>query len=71
MLPANTTSFIIENDLFTEGLSNPSGSIEILGNFTVTPTVTPLPATLPLFVSGLGVLGLLARRKKRKAALAA
>jgi hypothetical protein len=71
VLPANTTSFIIENDLFTEGLSNPSGSIEILGNFTVTPTVTPLPATLPLFVSGLGVLGLLARRKKRKAALAA
>lgn len=32
---------------------------------------TPLPAALPLFVTGLGVVGLLARRRKRKAALAA
>jgi hypothetical protein len=32
---------------------------------------TPLPAGLPLFASGLGALGLLARRRKRKAALAA
>ena len=29
---------------------------------------TPLPATLPLFVSGLGVIGLLTWRRKRKAA---
>jgi hypothetical protein len=32
---------------------------------------TPLPAALPLFASGLGALGLLARRRKRKATLAA
>jgi len=29
-------------------------------------TATPLPAALPLFAGGLGVVGLLARRKKRK-----
>ena len=29
---------------------------------------TPLPAALPLFAGGLGVIGLLARRRKRKAA---
>lgn len=31
------------------------------------PAATPLPATLPLFAGGLGVIALLARRKKRKA----
>jgi len=31
-------------------------------------TVTPLPAALPLFVTGLGALGLLGWRRKRKAA---
>jgi hypothetical protein len=30
-------------------------------------TVTPLPAALPLFAGGLGMVGLLSRRKKRKA----
>jgi hypothetical protein len=29
---------------------------------------TPLPATLPLFATGIGALGLLVRRRKRKAA---
>ena len=28
---------------------------------------TPLPAALPLFAGGLGMIGLLARRRKRKA----
>jgi hypothetical protein len=32
---------------------------------------TPIPAALPLFVSGLGVLGWVARRQRRKAAAAA
>jgi hypothetical protein len=33
--------------------------------------VTPLPAALPLFATGLGALGLLGWRRKRKAAIAA
>jgi hypothetical protein len=32
------------------------------------PVATPLPAALPLFAGGLGVIGLVARRRKRKAA---
>jgi hypothetical protein len=32
-----------------------------------TPQTTPLPATLPLFAGGLGFVGYLSRRKKRKA----
>jgi hypothetical protein len=42
--------------------------------FLITPQVgeTPIPAALPLFASGLGALGLLGwRRKRKKAALAA
>jgi hypothetical protein len=35
------------------------------------PRETPLPATLPLFASGLGALGLLGWRRKRKAKLVA
>jgi hypothetical protein len=34
-------------------------------------STTPLPAALPLMASGLGVLGFLANRRKRKATLAA
>ena len=37
-------------------------------SFTLEIGQTPLPAALPLFVSGLGVLGLLGWRRKRKAA---
>jgi len=35
------------------------------------PPSTPLPAALPLFAGGLGVFGLLARRRKKKAAVSA
>jgi hypothetical protein len=30
------------------------------------PVATPLPAALPLFATGLGVMGFLAKRRKRK-----
>ena len=43
------------------------GSEADAGSFTLEiGTTTPLPATLPLFAGGIGVMGLLARRKKRK-----
>ena len=35
-----------------------------------TPNFTPLPASLPLFATGLGALGLLGWRRKRKASVA-
>ena len=37
---------------------------------SVSLAATPLPAALPLFATGLGVMGFLARRRKRKAAAA-
>jgi hypothetical protein len=42
-----------------------------VSNIDVTVGATPLPAAFPLFASGLGVMGLFARRRKRKAAAAA
>jgi hypothetical protein len=45
-------------------------SLQTVGNFTVTPVATPLPAALPLFAGGLGALGVLGWRRKRKAAAA-
>jgi PEP-CTERM motif len=41
-----------------------------LGPAVPSPETVPLPATLPLFVSGLGLIGLLGWRQKRKARLA-
>ena len=38
-----------------------------IGLDAISVTATPLPAALPLFAGGLGVIGLLTRRRKRKA----
>lgn len=37
------------------------------GSLNEVPAATPLPATLPLFAGGLGLVGYLTGRKKRKA----
>jgi hypothetical protein len=47
--------------LFGNNLRNPGG------NWTSVVSATPLPAALPLFASGLGALGMLGWRRKRKA----
>jgi hypothetical protein len=51
------------------------GDLQFTGSdsltFTATVNTTPLPAALPLFATGLGTLGLLGWRRKRKAAASA
>ena len=46
-----------------QGVSWPAGG----GDVTLGVSATPLPAAFPLFAGGLGVVALLARRKKRRA----
>jgi uncharacterized protein (TIGR03118 family) len=46
---------------FTDGING-----EMDGLFGAIDATTPLPATLPLFATGLGALGLLGWRRKRK-----
>jgi hypothetical protein len=41
--------------------------LAVSGLAEVPPSETPLPAALPLFATGLGALGLLGWRRKRKA----
>ena len=47
-------------------LELPAGLLAVTG----VNNATPLPAALPMFAGGLGVVGLLARRRKRKAVVA-
>ena len=55
--------------IINAGTGNSGGQISGVSINQVTPQVTalPLPAALPLFAAGLGVLGLLGQRRKRKA----
>ena len=62
--PSSTLEVETEYDI-----SNFVGKRDMFFQLTsVTPLATPLPAALPLFASGLGGLGLLGWRRKRKAA---
>jgi hypothetical protein len=54
------------------GMTFPEGvPTNVVGSWTEEVAITPLPAALPLFATGLGALGLLGWRRKRKAAAAA
>ena len=55
---AGSLFFTSLGDLVFDGIETMSFEADI--------ATTPLPATLPLFAGGLGALGLLARRRKRK-----
>jgi len=45
-----------------------SGSFAMWDEASLAVATTPLPAALPLFAGGLGLIGLLARRRKQKLA---
>ena len=59
----NSTNVTVGNNF---GESAPGGFG--VGTFAI--TATPLPAALPMFAGGLGLVGMMARRKKRKTAIA-
>jgi hypothetical protein len=61
----STTS--MEYSAVTGNTSGGCCSQQTVGDFTVPVGATPLPAALPLFATGLGGLGLLGWRRKRKA----
>ena len=63
----NTLDFFVQNGNGGSDLTGPTAlRVEMLGDATA----TPLPAALPLFAGGLGVIGLIARRRKRSIAKA-
>ena len=68
-----TLAFIAASTSTTITLIGYSANRSYIGLDNVSVTATPLPAALPLFATGLGALGLLGWRRKRKnsAALAA
>lgn len=45
-------------------------TFKLTGSAQASVSATPIPAALPLFAGGAGLIGLLARRRKRKAAFA-
>jgi hypothetical protein len=53
-----------------QNIAGPSGfDLDTVGTWSLTPAPVPLPAALPLLVSGLGLLAA-AKRRRREAAAA-
>jgi hypothetical protein len=46
------------------GPLNPLLTVNFTGDLQLSATAVPLPGTLPLFITGMGILGLLGRRRK-------
>ena len=67
--PNNTIYFFIDDleSLFYYP-NSPEAGTGYIDSISVTVNQTPLPAALPLFATGLGALGLLGWRRKRKQA---
>ena len=73
----NTGHFFIDQitgsfDLYSIFISGSTDGNTFTEAFTATfevGTATPLPAALPLFAGGIGLIGLLARRRKQKASV--
>ena len=63
LLDSSSTISLVFTGNSNEGTINEFYGID---NVVVSTNATPLPAALPLFAGGLGVIGLLARRRKRK-----
>lgn len=59
-----------QNDTFLVTLSLQDPNNDIIAGLSETINQTPLPAALPLFAGGLGLMSLFGLRRKRKAALA-
>ena len=68
----NFYAALTNGNYITYNISGPSPIIWIANGQTLelATIVTPLPAALPLFATGLGVMAYLAKRRKRKSAVA-
>jgi len=66
--PANNQGVLYLLSIYGSPSTEPSGKSSVAELFSSAVTVTPLPAALPLFATGLGAVGLLSWRKKRKVA---
>ena len=64
--PSGTLASIVVGNHFLTETSSTQPTVTLESSLVV----TPLPAALPMFAGGLGLVGFLARRKKRKAATA-
>jgi hypothetical protein len=61
----STGLFTITLDVFTKGTT------DIVASSSIDVVVTPVPAALPLFATGLGALGFAGWRRRRKRAVTA